>query len=98
MFLDLHGHSLKKNIFIYGPEYPIFSSHYLRCRLLAKIMSNQTEIFRYWSGLWRVSDNKRTTARAIINNEFNIVHSFTVECSNGLYYLQSSKETHEFGE
>lgn len=23
MFIDMHGHSVKKNVFIYGPEYPI---------------------------------------------------------------------------
>lgn len=39
MYLDFHGHSLKKNIFIYGPEYPVFSPHYMKCRILAKLMS-----------------------------------------------------------
>jgi cytosolic carboxypeptidase protein 2/3 len=24
MFLDLHGHSVKKNVFLYGPEYDIW--------------------------------------------------------------------------
>lgn len=67
MYIDIHGHSLKKNFFIYGPSYPIFSTNYLTCRLLAKIMSQQCEIFRYWSGLWRVSENKRSTARAALN-------------------------------
>lgn len=23
-FLDLHGHSVKKNVFLYGPEYEIW--------------------------------------------------------------------------
>ena len=23
MYLDLHGHSVKKNVFAYGPEYPM---------------------------------------------------------------------------
>ena len=23
MFLDFHGHSTKKNVFVYGPEFPI---------------------------------------------------------------------------
>lgn len=89
IFLDLHGHSVKKNLFIYGPEYPIYSPNYLKCRVLAKLMSEATEIFRYWSGLWRVQPNKRTTARAILNSEFKICNCFTVECSNALYYLGS---------
>lgn len=28
MFLDLHGHSSKKNVFMYGPEFPIFNPMY----------------------------------------------------------------------
>ena len=39
MFLDLHGHSVKKNIFAYGPEYPIFDINYFKCRLLPKLFS-----------------------------------------------------------
>lgn len=27
-FLDFHGHSLKKNVFFYGPEYDIWSIKY----------------------------------------------------------------------
>ena len=26
MYLDLHGHSVKKNVFSYGPEYHIYSN------------------------------------------------------------------------
>ncbi|CAD8117264.1 unnamed protein product [Paramecium sonneborni] len=97
VYIDMHGHSLKKNLFIYGPEYPIFSLNYLKCRVLAKLMSEATEVFRYWSGIWRVQPNKRNTARAILNQEFKIVNCFTVECSNGLYYLGSQQITKEFG-
>lgn len=39
MYLDLHGHSIKKNCFNYGPEFPIYSNRYLKCRLFAKLMS-----------------------------------------------------------
>lgn len=28
LFIDLHGHSIKKNVFIYGPEYPINENSY----------------------------------------------------------------------
>jgi hypothetical protein len=28
MFLDFHGHSIKKNVFMYGPEYPITEKYY----------------------------------------------------------------------
>ena len=28
MFLDFHGHSIKKNVFMYGPEFPIIDKNY----------------------------------------------------------------------
>ena len=28
LYIDLHGHSLKKNVFMYGPEYSIQDSKY----------------------------------------------------------------------
>lgn len=96
MYLDFHGHSIKKNIFMYGPEFPIYSEKYLKSRLLARLMQDRTEIFRYWSGLWRVSEEKRQTARHVLSTEYGIIHCFTVECSNGLFYLQSKHENREF--
>lgn len=39
IFLDLHGHSVKKNVFAYGPEYPIFDINYFKCRLMPKLLS-----------------------------------------------------------
>lgn len=27
-FLDFHGHSMKKNVFLYGPEYDIWSNKF----------------------------------------------------------------------
>ena len=40
MYLDLHGHSVKKNVFAYGPEYPIYDLNYIKCRLFPKTLSN----------------------------------------------------------
>jgi len=28
-FIDMHGHSRKKNVFMYGPEYPIHDTRYI---------------------------------------------------------------------
>ena len=41
-FIDMHGHSRKKNVFMYGPEYPIHDNRYLQMRILPKLMSEQT--------------------------------------------------------
>lgn len=38
-YFDLHGHSSKKSIFTYGPHFPLHSEHYLKIRVLPKLIS-----------------------------------------------------------
>jgi hypothetical protein len=33
-FIDIHGHSRKKSIFIYGPHFPLHNERYLKMRVL----------------------------------------------------------------
>lgn len=47
MFLDFHGHSQKKNCFVFGPDYPLSDLRYLKCKILPKLLSMRTEMFRY---------------------------------------------------
>ena len=37
-FLDFHGHSQKKNVFMYGPDFPIYKTNFYKCRILAKML------------------------------------------------------------
>ncbi len=90
MFLDLHGHSVKKNVFAYGPEYPLYDINYYKCRILPKILADNTELFRYFSCIFRISPGKKTTARAVIQNMCNLTNCFTIEASNGSYYQKDS--------
>jgi hypothetical protein len=89
-FLDFHGHSIKKNVFLYGPEYDIWENNYYRTRIFPKLLGSHTEMFRYYSCLFRIADFKRTTARAVILN--NVPHCYTIEASTGFYYSQQEKK------
>lgn len=86
MFMDLHGHSLKKNIFAYGPEFPIFDINYYKCRILPKILTDLNKMFRFYSCIFKITPEKRNTARAILFNNYDIVNCFTIEASNGSFY------------
>ena len=55
VFLDFHGHSVKKNVFMYGPEYPIFDVGYFTCRILPKLISLKSEMFRFYSCIFRIA-------------------------------------------
>lgn len=80
---------------MYGPEFPIFAPNYLKARVLPRLLSQRTEMARYWSGTWRVSKAKRATSRAVFSQQHNLAHCFTVECSNGHYYVH--QQNSEFG-
>ena len=53
-FIDMHGHSRKKNVFMYGPEYPIHDNRYLKIRVFPKLMSEKTQMFRFFSSKFRI--------------------------------------------
>lgn len=82
-FLDFHGHSMKKNCFMYGPDYDIWSAKYEKSKILPKMLSSKTIMFRYQSCLFRVAAGKRKTARAFMLNF--VPFCYTVESSVGLY-------------
>lgn len=82
-FLDFHGHSVKKNVFLYGPEYSIFDINYYKCRILPKLLSDKTDMFRYYGCIFRISECKKSTARGVLSDD--ILHCFTIEASNGSY-------------
>jgi cytosolic carboxypeptidase protein 2/3 len=37
-YFDIHGHSSKKSVFMYGPRFPLHSEHYLKIRILPKLI------------------------------------------------------------
>ncbi|CAD8198570.1 unnamed protein product [Paramecium pentaurelia] len=88
-FIDLHGHSIKKNVFIYGPEYALWDYNYYKCRILPKLLSQKTEMFRFYSSIFRISQSKKSTARGVFAELYDIVNCFTIETSNGNYYNQT---------
>jgi hypothetical protein len=48
-YIDMHGHSKKKSVFMYGPRYPLHVRKYFQLRVIPKLMSEKTEMFRYYS-------------------------------------------------
>lgn len=85
-YFDLHGHSVKKNVFMYGPECSIQHVNYELCRELPRLLSNITSLFRYYSCIFRITNEKSTTSRAILNKILDIPYAYTMESSNGFYF------------
>eukprot|EP00347_Sterkiella_histriomuscorum_P022850 403336918 len=96
-FVDMHGHSRKKNVFIYGPYYPLHNEKYLKMRIIPKLLSEETTKFRYFSCKFRIEKSKEKAARIVLWREFNIMNCFTFEASfHG--YLNEERVTEEFNE
>jgi hypothetical protein len=57
-FIDMHGHSKKKNVFIYGPYYPLHNEKYLKMRVIPKLMDDRTHMFRFYSCKFRIEKSK----------------------------------------
>lgn len=85
-FIDVHGHSTKKGSFLLGPPFPLHNDLYYMSRVVPKLMSEQTEMFRYFSCNFRVSKSKRKAARAVVASEFGIPYSYTFETSFHFYF------------
>ena len=80
-FADMHGHSRKKNVFVYGPQFLLQDERYYRCRLIPKLLSEETSKFRFHSCQFKYEVCKRKTARIVFAREMNIMNCYTLEAS-----------------
>ena len=94
-YIDMHGHSRKKNVFMYGPEYPIHDPRYIKMRILPKLLSESTQMFRFFSCKFRVTPAKIKTARVVLWKEFNIMNCYTLE-SSFQGYFNHDRITYDF--
>jgi cytosolic carboxypeptidase protein 2/3 len=93
----MHGHSRKKNVFIYGPQVPLHSDKYYKMRIIPKLISEETSKFRYPSCRFKMERSKMKTARIVLWREFAIENCFTFEASfHG--YFDDKNTNFEFSE
>lgn len=90
----MHGHSSKKSVFMYGPRYPLHSEHYLKIRILPKLVSARTDIFRYYSCRFANEPSKRNCSRLAISRELPLPNSYTIEVSM-MGYLSRDRQTQD---
>ncbi|KAF6780262.1 hypothetical protein AHF37_00266 [Paragonimus kellicotti] len=97
VFIDFHGHSRMKNIFLYGcspleswksPD--VHNPAYLGCpgplenrayRHLAEVLEQVAPTFSKKACMYVVNKAKETTARVAIWREFGVLRSYTIEAS-----------------
>lgn len=91
----MHGHSRKKNTFVYGPEVPLHSYKYYKMRIIPKLIGDETSKFRYFSCKFRHEHSKLKAARIVMYRQFNIFNCYTYEASMHGYFDENN-QNYEF--
>jgi ribosomal protein L32 len=78
LICDLHGHSRKKNIFMYGCN---FKRSPQTCKLFPYILSKISPVFSYSYSRFGVQKSKESTLRVSLFKELKIPNIFTLEAS-----------------
>ncbi|KAI8820492.1 uncharacterized protein EV422DRAFT_496960 [Fimicolochytrium jonesii] len=78
---DFHGHSRRKNVFIFGCENTPGSPHETLERTFPALLAQVSPTFLLSACRFDILPSKETTARVILRRELGIVNSFTLESS-----------------
>jgi hypothetical protein len=95
-YCDLHGHSRKKNAFIYGCNKAAnggFNS-WTKVRLYPRILARNTGYFSIKDCKFKVEKGKLGTGRVVVWKEFGVTNSFTLE--NSFYGYTHGEDVLEF--
>lgn len=95
-FIDIHAHSKKKGCFMYGPSYPLHDDRYLKCRIIPKLMSDMSAMFRYYSCKFRYHQSKLKAARVVFAKRLGIPCCFTLE-NSAFAFIDEQRQTVPFG-
>ncbi|KAK2964823.1 putative Cytosolic carboxypeptidase Nna1 [Blattamonas nauphoetae] len=82
LYLDVHGHSRKKNIFIFGCESKDTSGLMtLQEKVFPRMLSKSSLTLSFNDCDFKVQKSKETAARVVLWRECRIMNSFTMESS-----------------
>jgi hypothetical protein len=80
MFVDIHGHSRKKNIFMYGCHNKNTDKRNTE-KLFPLVYSKTHHSFSFDDCNFNIQKDKETTGRVVIRREYNVINSLTLEAS-----------------
>lgn len=84
-YCDIHGHSMKKNVFMYacyskGLEIENRQTNVL-IKLIPFLFAEKNKLFSFKDSHFRIEKSKESTARVVLFKEFGILNSYTLEAS-----------------
>jgi hypothetical protein len=81
LFCDLHGHSRKMNVFMYGCENKKTWSLRLRERVFPRMLWRNASVFSFSDCSFKVSKQKENAGRVVVWRELGLTNSYTMEAS-----------------
>lgn len=85
MYCDMHGHSMKKNMFVYANCIKSLDLQARNTNVLIKmvprLLSKANKMFSFRESHFRIEPSKLSTARVVAFKELNIINSYTLEAS-----------------
>jgi hypothetical protein len=96
LYCDYHGHSRRKNIFLYGCSDKAQSAgkDRLKERVLAWMLHQSSTLFSFDNCHFKVHKSKEGTGRVVFWREYKILQSFTMESSLGGGEMISGRMEH----
>eukprot|EP00002_Diphylleia_rotans_P022826 TRINITY_DN4487_c0_g1_i1.p1 TRINITY_DN4487_c0_g1~~TRINITY_DN4487_c0_g1_i1.p1 ORF type:complete len:624 (+),score=86.47 TRINITY_DN4487_c0_g1_i1:93-1964(+) len=80
LFCDIHGHSRKRNVFLYGCG-DDGSSQIREDRVFPRLLEIRSKMFSFVDSRFSVHRSKLATARVVMRREYDISNSYTLEAS-----------------
>lgn len=85
LYCDMHGHSMKKNVFMYACGRKGTDPDTARANILTKMipmmLAQTNKIFSVKDTKFRLEKSKESTARIVMYKELGILNSYTLEAS-----------------
>eukprot|EP00828_Plagiopyla_frontata_P003071 TRINITY_DN10789_c0_g1_i1.p1 TRINITY_DN10789_c0_g1~~TRINITY_DN10789_c0_g1_i1.p1 ORF type:complete len:218 (-),score=40.50 TRINITY_DN10789_c0_g1_i1:180-833(-) len=78
LFCDFHGHSRKKNIFMYGCQ---GKDNYRREMVFPLLIRNSCPVFQFKDCSFAIQKEREGSARIALWKDFNIINCYTLEVS-----------------
>jgi hypothetical protein len=82
---DMHGHTKKRNVFMYGCGVRSYEPSIVRRNVMARVVpylfSLRNKFFSFKDSHFRMEDDRKATARVVLWESFNISHCYTMEAS-----------------
>lgn len=80
MFVDVHGHSRKRNVFMYGCHNKNTNKKNLE-KILPLRLSKNNSSFSFEDCNFNIQKDRETTGRVVVRREYEVINSFTLEAS-----------------